>query len=265
VLPSGWARPQGISRNGVALEPLPIGYGYDAGELEPNTSYTFQVEIEDYGWSAPPLELTFTTGAGPANVDPGAAPGVVVTSSSTEGMLSELCDTALWTQGCFDTGQDTYYRFTPSGSAKGWLLMANGFSQPRAVWPGECGAPTLFGGRYEAPCATLYGIDATGELHAGEEVCAPAATPLPDPSRQDMGEPTTTAAVTPPEGEPTASNDTSASEASRGSATIPVQSSTNGGCSLAAMSPISTGFDARVCGIALGVGLTALGRIRRRR
>ena len=40
------------------------------------------------------------------------------------------------------------------------------------VWPGECGAPRLLGASLATPCVTLYGIDASGVAHAGEEVCA---------------------------------------------------------------------------------------------
>jgi hypothetical protein len=82
---------------------------------------------------------------------------------------------------------------------------------------------------------------------------------------QNIEEPTTTA-VMPPEGEPmAASNDMSASEASRGSETIPMQSSTNGGCSLSRTRPMGESHAHVVFGMALGLSLAALGRIRRRR
>jgi hypothetical protein len=222
VLPAGWDGPAIVSRNGVVLEPLRMGYGYDAGELDPNTAYTFQIELETFGELAPAFELTFTTGAGPAAPDPTAAPGDIVPSSSSERPLSERCSAALWTQDCFDQGQDTYYQFTPSGNAKGWVLMTDSSYRPLNVWPGECGAPILFTNAFDGPCATLYGIDAAGQLHAGQHVCAEAATPLPRPSQ-----PTAAANDRP------AANDTPAAETSRGYATNAVQSSSGGGCSLA--------------------------------
>jgi hypothetical protein len=262
VLPAGWNGPPIVSRDGVALGALRMGYGYDAGELEPNTTYTFQVELETYGEVAPTFELTFTTGAGPAAADPAAAPGDVVSSSSLERQLSERCSAALWTQDCFDQGQDTYYQFTPSGSAKGWLLMTDSSYRPLVVWPGECGAPTLFRGGFDAPCATLYGIDGAGQLHAGQHVCAEASTPPPDRSTGSTDEPPAAGPARPSTAEPTAtSSDTTNRETSRGSATNPVQSSSSGGCSL----PRARTERALDAALALGLSLAALARRRRSR
>jgi hypothetical protein len=267
VLPAGWNGPPIVSRDGVALGALRMGYGYDAGELEPNTTYTFHVELETYGEIAPTIDLTFTTGAGPAAADPVAAPGDIVPSSSVERALSERCNAALATQDCFDQGQDTYYQFTPSGSAKGWVLMTDSSYRPLNVWPGECGAPTLFGSAFDGPCATLYGIDATGQLHAGQHVCAEASTPLPDRSTGNPEDsppapamtPPAREPVNPPDGEPTAANDTPERETSRGSATHPVQSSSGGGCSL----PRAHTERALDAALALALSLAALARRRR--
>ena len=260
VLPAGWNGPAIVSRNGVVLEPLRMGYGYDAGELEPNTPYTFQVELETYGELAPTFELTFTTGAGPAAADAAAAPGDIVPSSSAERALSERCAAALWTQDCFDQGQDTYYQFAPSGNAKGWVLMTDSSYRPLNVWPGECGAPTLFGDAFDGPCATLYGIDAAGQLHTGQHVCAEAATPLRDRGTPNTADSPSAGPVNPPEGEATAAaTDTPDRETSRGSATNPVQSSRSGGCSL----PRASSEPALAGALALGLSLVALARRRR--
>jgi hypothetical protein len=267
VLPSGWGGPPVVSRDGVALTPLRMGYGYDAGELDPNTTYTFQVEVDVLGEIAPTFELTFTTGSGPAAADPAAAPGDVVSSTSSERALSERCSAALWTQDCFDQGQDTYYQFTPSGEAKGWLLMSDSSFRPLNVWPGECGVPTLFGGSFRAPCATLYGIDAAGQVHAGQHVCAETGTP-PGASAGGSEEPAATAAAprpdtepaTRPSGEPSAAANDPSPATSRGSATNPVQTSSEGGCSLATPR-LPRALDAA---FALGLSLAALARRRRR-
>jgi hypothetical protein len=260
VLPAGWNGPAIVSRDGVPLEPLRMGYGYDAGELAPNTAHTFQVELETYGELAPTFELTFTTGPGPAAADPAAAPGAIVPSSSAERQLSERCAAALWTQDCFDQGQDTYYQFAPSGSAKGWVLMTDSSYRPLNVWPGECGAPILFSDAFDGPCATLYGIDAAGQLHTGQHVCAEAATPLPGASPGTREEPPAAGPVRPPEGEATAAaNDTPDGATSRGSATNPVQNSRSGGCSLLA-APSERALGAA---LALGLSLAALARRRR--
>lgn len=259
VLPAGWNGPAIVSRNGVPLEPLRMGYGYDAGELAPNTAHTFQVELETYGELAPTFELTFTTGPGPAAADPASAPGAIAASSSAERQLSERCAAALWTQDCFDQGQDTYYQFAPSGNAKGWVLMTDSSYRPLNVWPGECGAPILFGDAFDGPCATLYGIDAAGQLHPGQHVCAEAATPLPGASRSNPEEPPAAGPVSPPEGEATAAaNDTPERATSRGSATNPVQSSRSSGCSL----PAATSERGLPAALALGLSLAALARRR---
>jgi hypothetical protein len=260
VLPAGWNGPAIVSHNGVALEPLRMGYGYDAGELEPNTTHTFQVELETYGELAPTFELTFTTGAGPAVADPAAAPGAIVPSSSSERPLSERCSAALSTQDCFDQGQDTYYQFAPSGTAKGWVLMTDSSYRPLNVWPGECGAPVLFSDSFDGPCATLYGIDAAGQLHPGQHVCAEAATPLPGANPSPPQEPPATGPSSPPAVEATAAaTDTPDPVTSRGSATNPVQGSRTAGCSL----PAAPSERALHAALALGLSLALLGRRRR--
>jgi hypothetical protein len=267
VLPSGWGAPAVVTRDGVALTPLRMGYGYDAGELEPNTSHTFRVELDVSGEAASSFELTFTTGSGPAAADASAAPGDIVPSSGPERALSERCNAALSTQDCFDQGQDTYFQFTPSGDAKGWVLMTDSSFRPLIIWPGECGAPTLFDGSHRAPCATLYGIDAAGQLHAGQHVCAETGT-SPDQSASGPGEPPSTVAAprpdaepaTQPRGEPSAAGDPATPATSRGSATNPVQSSSEGGCSLA--NPRSP--RAPNAALGLGLALAVLARIGRR-
>jgi hypothetical protein len=254
VLPSGWGGPPSVSRNGVVLAPLRMGYGYDAGELAPNTAYTFQVQLDNYGDPGAVFELTFTTGNGPAAPDPGAAPGDVVTSSSFERALADSCKAALGTQDCFDTGQDTYYQFTPAGSAKGWILVSDSAYRPIAIWPGECEAPTLFRSSFSAPCATLYGIDASGELHPGQHVCTEAATPVPDSNSRETDEPPPSAPVRPPDGEPSAA----ANENPSPSANL-AQSRTDGGCSISRPRPTTA-----LAAATLGLSLAALARIRRR-
>jgi hypothetical protein len=172
------------------LPELELPFNFDLGELEPNTEYTLDVQgpSEDSV-----LKLTFTTGIGPAAADPNAAPGKVTTSSSFEDYDAPafLCQAVVSNQGCFDTPPNLHYELEPSGNAGGWLIVSNAL--PRAIlWPGECGAPHLVseGGQ---PCVTLYGIDASGAPHAGEEVCAPYQGEGDDvllvPSRPTTGAP----------------------------------------------------------------------------
>jgi hypothetical protein len=138
--------------------------------------------MDDYDVPPTPsrFDLTFTTGSGPAQADATAAPGQVTAGRQDGVALSPECLAALSTQDCFDTGQNTQFTFTPTGSAKGWLMVSeSGYSNVN-LWPGECGAPRLFLHDFPAPCVTLHGIDASGATHAGERVCASeAGAPAP--------------------------------------------------------------------------------------
>ncbi|HWO14988.1 MAG TPA: hypothetical protein VNN80_36045, partial [Polyangiaceae bacterium] len=171
VLATGWGDLPRASLAGVELARLPFGPGFDLGELQPNTSYTVEVELADAGslGATRSVELSFTTGAGPAPSDPGAAPGHVEVEAKTDVQFSPLCGAVLQTQDCFDTGQDTHLTFSPSGTAEAWLIESE--SGDVDFWPAECGAPDLFLHSMELPCVTLHGIDAAGAVHGGEPVC----------------------------------------------------------------------------------------------
>jgi hypothetical protein len=166
IMPTGWGGPPRVSRQGSELPRAELPFGYDLGELPPNSEITLQVEVD-----GEPLELAFTTASGPSAADPGAAPGAVTATSSPNYALSELCQAALNSQDCFDTGQNTYHEFTPTGHAVGWLVASNTALHSVNLWPGECGAPRLFDYDYNSPCVVLSGIDASGATHAGERVC----------------------------------------------------------------------------------------------
>lgn len=170
LLPSGWS-PARVSRGGKELPQLELQYGYDLGELPRNTQIRLQVQV-----GGQTLELSFTTGRGRAAASSCAAPGNVTPTSSLEYAASAQCEDALSTQDCFDTGQSTYYEFAPTGRAVGWVIASRDSSFDSIdLWPGECGAPRLFRNESNPPCVVLYGIDASGATHAGQEVCAAGA------------------------------------------------------------------------------------------
>ena len=231
VLPSGWRGPARVWLGGSELPALELSGGYDLGELEPNTEHTLRVELRD---DSPSFELSFTTGGGPAAPDPGAAPGAVTASHAFELGLSSRCQAALNTQDCFDTGQNTYYAFTPTNRAVGWVVVSDSGFRPINLWPGECGAPLLFGSDRVGPCATVYGIDPSGSPHPGERVCAVTPTYVTDveivprlpPSQGNPG------VVLPPLSENDTSNNAAAAidAGLNGSARTP---SSSAGCSLA--------------------------------
>jgi hypothetical protein len=163
-------------------------HGFELGELAPDTQYTLSVALRPELEEGKPVALTFTTGSGPSDPDPGAAPGEVGVGRESEVSLSSLCDEVLWTQDCFDTGQNTHFVFAPAGTAKGWLIESPTTLNRINVWPAECGSPELFLHDRFTPCVTLHGIDAAGALHTGREVCAPAAgadPPAADPPAAD--------------------------------------------------------------------------------
>jgi hypothetical protein len=118
------------------------------------------------------FELEFTTGSGPASPNASVAPGAVTTSRSSSFEGSALCRAALSTQDCFDTGQNTYFKFTPSADTVGWLIQSDAGYRPINLWPGECGAPQLFAHDSSSPCVTLHAIDAVGATHASQRVCS---------------------------------------------------------------------------------------------
>lgn len=173
VLGTGWSGPVRASLAGAELPRLPLGHGFDLGELQPNTTYTVSLSLGDPQNPDAPrsFERSFTTGAGPVASDPGAAPGNVRGYAEREVSLSPLCQAVLDTQDCFDTGQDTHYTFAPSGTAKAWLIQSEDSYRGVDVWPAECGTPELFLHSGELPCVTLHGIDAAGNVHAGERTC----------------------------------------------------------------------------------------------
>jgi hypothetical protein len=130
LLLSSWYPPERVTIGGVPLEPLPIGggCGFELGELEPDSSYEVLIEPDTQSGEATPSTLSFTTGSTSLEPNPGAAPGPVDLSWHDSDDSSGLCLAALSTQDCFDTGQDTYFHFTPTtGSALGWLLVRDGF------------------------------------------------------------------------------------------------------------------------------------------
>jgi hypothetical protein len=166
---SGWDGPARVWLGEEAVPELPLAYGYDLGELAPHTEYKLRIEPTI---GNPSFELRFTTGSGPASPDISVAPVAVTTSHARDYEASALCRAALNTQDCFDTGQNTYYEFTPSADAVGWVIQSDAGYRPINLWPGECGAPRLFGSDHSSPCVTLHAIDASGATHASERVCA---------------------------------------------------------------------------------------------
>jgi hypothetical protein len=166
---SGWDGPAKVWLGDEALPGLALPYGYDLGELAPNTAYELRVEPLSGGVS---FELGFTTGSGPASPNAGVAPGAVTTSRSSSFEGSALCRAALSTQDCFDTGQNTYFKFTPSVDTVGWLIQSDSGYRAINLWPGECGAPQLFAHDSSSPCVTLHAIDAVGATHASQRVCS---------------------------------------------------------------------------------------------
>jgi hypothetical protein len=208
LMDSGWGVLPRVSLEGVALTPLELPFGYDLGELAPNTSYTLSIEPDptDAANPARPIavELTFTTGSGPIPGDPAAAPMPVTTARTSGDTLSGLCQAVLDTQDCFDTGQSTYFHFAPSGDATAWLITSGSIFRGATLWPAECGDPLIYLHDQAAPCATLHGIDAAGTTHAGDEVCVAAAPPnAPAPTNPSM----TTNATDPSATQQSSSND----------------------------------------------------------
>ena len=166
---SGWDGPPRVWLDDELVPSLALPYGYDLGELAPNTEYDLLIEPQSGEGN---LQLRFTTGGGPASPEPGVAPGAVAPSQSSEYEATALCRAALNTQDCFDTGQNTYFAFTPSADALGWLIQSDAGFRPANLWPGVCGAPRLFGHDSASPCVTLHAIDAIGATYASERVCA---------------------------------------------------------------------------------------------
>jgi len=166
-----------VSLDGAKLAASADRFSYELGELAPNTTYTVAF---DFGGRVLPVhfEQSFSTGSGPADAQPAAAPGAVTASrqAHSEWPRSDFCDSVLWAQGCYDTGQDTHFLFEPEGSATAWLIREDDGPQGARVpvlWPAECGTPNLFAHSSEQPCVTLSGIDRAGILHKGQSVCAP--------------------------------------------------------------------------------------------
>jgi hypothetical protein len=181
VLLAGWS-PTRVTLNGVPLSQLPLQFGYELGDLLPDTSYTVEVEVDPSYAEPSRLDLTFRTGTGPALADPGAAPGQVSTLGQRNVALTSACNAVLWTQDCFDTGQSMHYLFTPTGSAEAWLMVSDSDVPIIDVWPAECGSPQYFMHDGAQPCVTLHGIDAIGATHAGERACFPPIPPGGYPS-----------------------------------------------------------------------------------
>jgi hypothetical protein len=177
LLTSGWGSSPTAFLDGVELSRLTFANGYELGQLQPNTSYT--VSIGEPGATSGSFELGFTTGAGPAQPDPGVTPTGSSVLARSESTLSAMCKAVLATQDCFDTGQDTYYVFEPGTAAKAWLIQSSSTYRGVDLWPAECGAPQLFLHSSTRPCATLHGIDAAGATHTGEEMCTGTLGDLP--------------------------------------------------------------------------------------
>jgi len=175
-----WALPDGgdvleVSLNGSVVPAGTARFSYDLGALAPNTVYTLDFSV---GLGQVHVEQTFTTGNGPAEPQPGAAPGAVTTSRRADSDFAppDFCYRVLWAQDCYDSGQDTHFSFEPSGSAEAWLVRHDPeYGQAPLLWPAECGAPDVFAQASSNPCVTLSGIDQMGALHEGQSVCAPAA------------------------------------------------------------------------------------------
>lgn len=173
LLVSGWSELR-VTLDGAELPSLAGGRGRDLGSLAPNTEHSVSIERLWSGFPAEqPLELRFTTGPGPAPDGPPSAPGEVVATIHAERPLSALCESVLQTQDCFDTGQNTYFQFEPSGAAQAWLIESAGTYNGVNLWPADCGPPQLYLYAESRPCVTLHAIDETGATVRGEEVCTP--------------------------------------------------------------------------------------------
>lgn len=231
ILLSDWYASPRVTLGGTELPPLERPFGYDLGELRPGTTYTLEVQGVDEGAAErASFELTFTTGDGPAAADANAAPGVVTARSYPENdapALAAVCQAALETQDCFDQGQDTYYEFAPSGQAVGWLVASEDSWRSLNIWPGECGPPRLLGLSLTTPCVTLYGLDASGVVHAGEEVCA-----VYPGEGNDLLLPRPTPAGTPGVVLPPASSSSDASEGESTAVATAAPSAASAGCGL---------------------------------
>ena len=180
LLITAWSGPSRVLRGGVELPQSSLRYGYDLGELAPNTQYRLQIEASEYDdvldtFVPKTLELSFTTGAGGLQADPGAEPGAMRLAIGASDLLSPACNAAVAAQDCFDAGQDTFFVMHPSGAARGWLIeRASGENRLFDLWPGECGAPRLYSSSSDPPCVRLHGLDAAGSVHPGVWSCFPA-------------------------------------------------------------------------------------------
>jgi len=206
------------------------------------------------------FELSFSTGAGPAEPDPSANPGAISFSrfARTGRTLSRFCESVLQAQDCFDTGQNTHFVFEPEGMATAWLIREDRDHGPAPrLWPGICGAPDLFANDFSRPCVILSGIDRVGALHEGQRFCTPppSAAEIPDDSSA-MTE-AATPVVSPVE--PTPLPATDIASPIDVAPTVPSSSSHVGGCSLAPSHSSPTGA------VAAALVALALAIVRRRK
>jgi hypothetical protein len=201
ILPVGAGELE-VSLNGTTLSASEDLFSYALGDLAPNTSY--RVAFDFGGRSLPVhVEQSFSTGSGPAEPQPAAAPGAIAASrrGQSERPLSDFCNAVLQAQDCFDTGQDTHFVFAPEGTATAWLVREDRqYGHGPLLWPAECGAPDFFSHQDSQPCVILSGIDRAGVLHEGQRACAPApalAAPAIPARGQAMAPPMDIAPVAP--------------------------------------------------------------------
>lgn len=170
---------------GQALEPLVESssnarVGYELGGLEPNASYSLAVVLEDGSEGGEQVAtVTFETGAGAHQGPLPRAELQGLSGTSDWSHFSELCQRVIKAQDCYDTGQDTHALLDVEGEAPLYVVSRRpneeGDFQRPVVWPGACGAPSVYVRQDERACYTVHALDETGRAVSSQEVCGRAS------------------------------------------------------------------------------------------
>jgi hypothetical protein len=173
----------GATINGSALAIEGGHFGYRP-PLTPQTDYVVAVGPA----SAAPIQLRFTTGAGPQPVPPPTVPTVTRVTASHDRALSDDCRAAWNAMDCFDTGQDTHVIFETEAHPLFFVVepLQGATSVPWPItWPGSCGNPEIYvgsdNGRPRCHGAhRIHAVSITGESASADIDCDVALGAVPD-------------------------------------------------------------------------------------
>lgn len=165
-------------------QPIPanmLGFGFEPTEaLTPNSLHVLSFLATPEDADVPvQLSIRFTTGPGPSEEQPPAAPFITAVTAPDMRELEPRCQAAVQAMTCQAQGADTHLVLANPATPLLWVVerIPAAPDEPPlyTAWPGDCGLPEIFtGASVTQGCDhhyRLHAMTATGLRATGKPVC----------------------------------------------------------------------------------------------